>query len=71
MFSAFGQVPINDLPSNAAFNAHGKLIADRFDSMIASIGNTLQFLGQIQNMGQIHKPRGVGNQEFAVNSDVS
>ena len=45
-----------------------KFVADRFDNMIASMDNTLQFLGQIEYMGHSHKPRGVGRKEFIVNS---
>ena len=67
-FRTFGSVAVSDLPSNAAFNAQVKLVADRLDNMIASMDHTLQFLGQIEYMGHSHKPRGVGRQEFTVNS---
>ena len=70
-FSAFGSVAVSDLPSNAAFNAQVKLVADRLDSMIASMDNTLQILGQIEYMGHSHKPRSVGRQEFAVSFNFS
>ena len=65
-FRTFGSVAISDLPSNAAFNAQVKLVADRLDNMTASMDQTLQFLGQIEYMGHSHKPRGVGRQEFTV-----
>ena len=65
-FRAFGSVAVSQLPSNAAFNAQVKLVADRLDSIISSMDTTLQFLGQIEYMGHSHKPRGVGRQEFTV-----
>ena len=63
-FSAFGSVPVNNLPSNAAYNAQVKLVADRLDTIIASMDNTLQFLGQMEYMGHSHKPRGVERSLF-------
>ena len=65
-FDAFKNVPLSDLPSNAAFNEQVALVADRLDSMIGVLDTPLQLGGQIRYMAFSHKPRGVGRQEFQV-----
>lgn len=55
---------IDSLTGNAAFNVQVKLVADRLDSMISTMDNTLQILGQIQYMGHSHKPRAVERSLF-------
>ena len=65
-FHNFDDVPLADLPSNAAFNAQVKLVADRFDSIVSHLNTPLKLGGELRYMAFSHKPRAVLRQEFLV-----
>ncbi len=65
-FSAFANVPLSDLNSNADFNEQVALVANRLDAMIKHLDEPLQMGGQIRYMAFSHIPREVRRQEFQV-----
>ena len=57
-------MPVAALPSNADYLKQVDLVADRLDTMIASLDNTLQIMGQFKYMGHSHAARGIDRADF-------
>lgn len=65
-FPKFAAVPIDSLSGDAEFSKQVALVADRLDSIISSMDDKLQLLGNINYMKYSHIKRGISRDSFQV-----